>query len=233
MTKVKGKMDFSTPDPKPEIMKPLTQDVLDKNKQDLMSFFNVSTKTKAAIAISGLGILLFFVSISTLSFQNTFLDQLFPKQQSQASQLSDLPVHSAITGPGFMFEGGVQQKVGMPFDVEVKVQTATETASVMSVQVKFDPELLEVISMNDDNSIVNAWIDQNTNNPSGVISLVSNFEKGQKADSAAKYTTLKFNPKKEGRTVITIDPQNSKMFRLSDKKEIQIEHDTFPLVIIP
>lgn len=230
MAKVNSKMDFSTPEPKPEVMRPLTQDVLEKNKQDLMSFFNVSNKTKAAVAVSGLGILLFFVSLSTVSFQNVFFDKLYPKQPSQASQTTDIPVHAEITGNGFMLNAAVSQKVDVPFNLEVKVKTATETASVMMAQLKYDPEFFEIVSTDDQNSVVTSWIDKNTNT-SGTISLVASFAKGRKVEDADKYISLQLKPKKEGRTSISVDPQNSKIYRFSDKKEIPLEFDTLPLVI--
>ena len=234
MIKVKSRMDFSTPEPKPEVMRPINKDLIDKNKQDLFNFFNVSPKAKVALSVSGLGILLFFVSISTLSFQNSTLNNLFPKSQSNADQNATLPVHSPIKGPGFLFSSPTQQfSVSKSFELEVAVQTGTESASVMAAQIKFDPEYLEVTSTNDQNSVAPMWIDNTANNMTGVISLVTNYAKGIKVEEAQKFITITFKTKKTGQTNVSLDQQNSKIYRSSDKKEIPIQFDSISLEITP
>ena len=233
MNKVRSRMDFNLPESKPEVMRPINKDLVDKNKQDLLNFFSVSPKAKVAMAVSGLGILLFFVSISTLSFQNATLNNLFPKDQSKANFQGQLPIHNPIEGPGFLLQALQQQQSLKEFDLEVQVQTATETASIMTAQIKFDPAMLEVVSTDDQNSVAQTWIDKSSNNTEGVVSLVSSFQKGIKLDSAQKYVTITFKPKGTGQTTISIDPTNSKIFRLSDKKEITIQHDSLPILIKP
>jgi hypothetical protein len=226
-------MDFNLPESKPEVMRPINRDLVDKNKQDLLNFFNVSPKAKVAMAVSGLGILLFFVSISTLSFQNATLNNLFPKDQSKANFQGQLPVHNPIEGPGFLLVMNQQQQLSKTFDLEVQVQTATETASVMTAQIKFDPAMLELVSTDDQNSVATTWIDNTSNNSEGVISLVSSFPRGIQLETAQKYVTITFKPKGAGQTTISVDQTNSKIFRLSDKKEITMQYDSIPIVIKP
>lgn len=225
-------MDFNLPESKPEVMRPINKDLVDRNKQDLLNFFNVSPKAKVAMAVSGLGVLLFFVSISTLSFQNATLNNLFPKQQSNANFQGQLPAHTPISGAGFLLSAVQTQRSEVPFDLEVQIRTATETASILTAQIKYDPAMLEIVSTNDQNSVATTWIDKTSNNTEGVLSLVSSFQKGIKVDPAAKYITITFKPKGSGQTTISVD-KNSKIFRLSDKKEISIEYDSIPLVINP
>ncbi len=223
-------MDFSTPEPKPETISNLNQSVIDKNKQDLFKFFNIPVKTKVASTVAGLGLVLFFVAIYSVSFNNQTLNTLYPKDQSQASQ-DQIPAHSAIQGAGFMMEGSQQLKVGDTFELNLKVKTATETANIMAAQVRFDNTKLEVIGTDDSYSVVKEWIDNNFSNQNGMVSLVASFPKGISLSTADQFSKVTFKAKGSGDTVISIDQKNSHMYRLNDKGEIGIEYDSLPIRI--
>lgn len=221
-------MDFNINEPKPEILKnpkrvfPPEKHVVDRNKQDLMNFFNVSTKTKVAATVSALGVLLFLFSIYTGAFQNKQLDTLYPKDQSQASQSG---VHTPISGPGFALSGVQTADLSVPYEIKVDVNSGTESASVVAAQLHFDPQFFEAQTILTDESIVTNWIDSNASNSDGVVSLVASFPKGHTAKPGENLAKILFTPKKLGITTLYIDSKNSHIYRMGDKKEVQIQHD--------
>lgn len=228
-------MDFSQTEPKPEVIKnlpktfPPEKHVVDRNKQDLMNFFNVSPKTRVALSVSAAGILLFFFSIFTGVFQNQQLDTLYPKDSSQASQ--ENKIHIPIEGPGFGLIGMKNAQLNNPYELRLDVNSGTESATIMTAQVKFDPKLFEVQSVLIDESIVKDWIDNNVTNTDGVISLVGSFPKGYTAKKGDNFAKIIMIPKKPGQTTIYVDTKNSHIYRMGDKAEIPIQHDQLPIEI--
>jgi len=223
------RVDFSTIEPKPEIIRngqkqtfPPERHVVDRNKQDILNFFNVSPKTRIALSVSAAGILLFFFSIFTGVFQNPSFDTLYPKDQSQASQSIPVPT---MTGPGFSLIGDSVAKIQQPYTLDVNVNTGTESATIMVAQVRFDPKFFEVQSVLTDNSVVLDWIDNNVSNTDGMISLVASFPKGYVAKPGDNMAKIIMTPKIAGQTTVYVDSKNSQIFRMGDKAAIKIEHD--------
>ena len=217
-------------DPKPEVLKSVEQSTIDKNKQDLFKFFNISSKTKVAATVSGLGLVLFFISIYTVSFKNNTFNTLYPKEESQASQFQ-LPARPEIKSAGFILNGPQGVSVGEEFSLDVKVKTATETATIMAAQIRFDPNKLEAKVLDDTNSAAKEWIDSQINTDQGMISLVASFPKGIQLTEADQYMKITFRAKEIGPASIIIDDKNSHIYRLKDKGEIMIEYDVLPISI--
>jgi hypothetical protein len=228
------KMDFSQTETKPEVIKnlpktfPPERHVVDRNKQDLLAFFNISPKTRVAVTVSAFGILLFFFSIFTGAFQNQQFNTLYPKDESSASQYR---MHSPIEGPGLSLIGQEAVKINQPFEIKVDANTGTESATIIIAQVKFDPSFFEVQAILTDDSIVPDWIDNNVSNTDGIISLVGSFPKGIIAKKGDNIARILFVPKKIGQSVVYVVPENSHMYRLVSKTAIQISHDQIPIDI--
>lgn len=224
------KMEDNNHEPKPEIIRNVEQSAIDKNKQDLMKFFNISSKSKVAATVSGLGLILFFVAIYTVSFKNTTFNTLYPKDQSKASE-TQIPEHVGIKEAGFGLDGPRSVNKGDEFSIDVKVKTATETATIMATQLHYDNTKLEAKNLDDTNSVAKEWIDNQINNNLGMISLVASFPRGITVSQLDQYVKITFVSKETGMTSILIDPTNSHIYRLKDQKPITIESDTLPLSI--
>ncbi len=230
-------MDFSVKDPKPEIIRnnpkpvfPPERHVVDRNKQDLLNFFNVSPKTRVAVTVSALGILLFIFSIFNGAFQNQTLDTLYPKEQSQASQNAEMHLPPETQSIGLA--GPLTAKVSEPYEIDVVVHTGTESSTVIAAQVRFDPKVFEVNTVTTEDSIVIDWTDNNVSNTDGVISLVGSFPKGYIAKKGDNLAKVIMTPKVSGQTSVYIDNKNSHVYRLRDKAEVAIEYDKMDISIV-
>jgi hypothetical protein len=120
---------------------------------------------------------------------------------------------------------------GEEFSVNVKVKTATETATIMAAQIHFDNTKLEAKSLDDTNSVAKEWIDNQINNDQGMVSLVASFPRGVKVEQEDQYMKIIFRAKEPGQTSIVIDEENSHIFLLKDKSPQNIEYDLLPILI--
>jgi len=108
------------------------------------------------------------------------------------------------------------QKVGDEFEVSIQIETNGSQVSAVQIAMAFDPEIIEVISVNisEDNPLGNVLPGQNTDNTSGTI-LVGSFSIAPVEDDF-DYATLKCIAKKQGQTGIK--------FLSSERKSTQFSH---------
>lgn len=84
-----------------------------------------------------------------------------------------------------------------PFEIEVALNTEHQLINTFDCAVTFPPDQMELVNLNDGNSIINFWIDKPTETASGTIHFSGITPGGINIDNGQLFS-LTFQPKKTG-----------------------------------
>lgn len=105
----------------------------------------------------------------------------------------------------YMTPSSAQPAVGDTVTLRVYVNTQSVSVNTVEGVVKFDPSLLQVVSVNKSNSIVNIWIEEPSfSNSAGTISFNGGMTPPGYTGSSGEIFSITAKMKKEGSTALSL-----------------------------
>ncbi len=116
---------------------------------------------------------------------------------------------------------------GQEFTVPVQLRSDTENANLFVAKINFPASLLEVVGINDDNSVITTWAEQFYDNTTGQISLVGGVPSpGFKSNNTpASMATITFRAKATGTALIDMTSESQIFSNATNQNILQKTQD--------
>jgi hypothetical protein len=192
-----------------------------------MKFLKQKGVISPLILVAIIGVIIFILVSSTLSFKDGLFGTLYPKPHSYA--VSD------INGAIFSLNT-TSTNILVPQEVPVAILMRSDThkANLVAAKINFDASKLEVVRIETTGTFVTQWVDRLFNNTTGKVSVVGAVPKPgfSTSGSDALVATVIFRTKLGGLTNVSFEP-TSAIYRNSDNVNFLTTTNNLNLTIQP
>lgn len=206
-------------------------------------YFNKQNKkVKTVVLLFALVLLLLLLITFIAPFRNKIFKMPYPKIQSKTKvDVGDriftptsvpvitptpLPIggNGRISSPqtAFKLSGSTSVAAGNQFSVQVLTRSDSEAANLFSADLVFQPQFLEVISVDTTGSFITNWIEQFIDNTEGELSLIGGLPTPGLKTSGSDILIAKayFRAKSVGVASITFNNANTHIYSNVSNKDI-------------
>ena len=173
----------------------------------------------AILAISA--VLVFIIVTSLASFQNKLFKSLYPKKSSYAVQVFP-KLYSGPEGASFLLStGATDYPQDQQIPVVINMRSDTFKANLFSAKISFDPNVLEILSVDSSDTFVTNWVERAYDNSLGTASVIGAVPKPgfNTSGSDAAMAVLFFKAKAPGLFTVSFSPM-SVIYRNTDNINI-------------
>ena len=122
---------------------------------------------------------------------------------------------------------------GSTFEVLVIIDTQGESINTVELNLRFDPEKIEIVKPSGDKSIIGVWIDPPSYvNALGTMKLVGVIPNGVNTESGL-ITSITFKAVAPGDTRVTIDPSSRVLANDGSGSTVDVTFDTGFYTVLP
>lgn len=173
----------------------------------------------AILAIAA--VLVFIIVTSLASFQNKLFKSLYPKKSSQAVSVSP-KLYTGPEGASFSLStGATDYRQDQQIPVVINMRSDTFKANLFSAKMNFDPNVLEILSIDSSNTFITNWVERAYDNSLGTASVIGAVPKPgfNTSGQDAAMAVLIFKAKAPGSFTVSFSPA-SVIYRNTDNINI-------------
>jgi hypothetical protein len=157
-------------------------------------------------------------------FNNASQNISYNRKASQASAAATPKPYAGSGGASFLLSSSTTNyPYGSQIQVAINVRSDTHNANLFAAKIQFDPNILEVQSIDSTNSFITNWVERSFDNANGAVSVVGGVPKPGFSTTGTDATMAKliFRAKTSGSATVSFTPFSA-IYRNNDNNNILV-----------